>query len=264
MSACILPIIPGGSTCWNGARPRRTRPPSISTGSSCRYRARGGVLLPILGSSYGQALERGEIELRYDRRRRQFFGLVFRASAADRAGALRRNPAHDRQGSRRRAKRAPARHMLALASRYAGLRHPNRKEAPGFKARVEGDRRRRRDHRARARRLSRRTGSARADAGAASSAGTPALQARPLAARLQRHQLPPLLRRQHAGGIARRGRRHVRGDPSPGQAADRGRQAAGPAARSHRRLARSRRNISSACAAWSARRRATAPSRSTW
>ena len=30
------------------------------------YRARGGVLLPILGSSYGQALERGEIELRYD------------------------------------------------------------------------------------------------------------------------------------------------------------------------------------------------------
>src|ERR1700727_2048894 len=30
------------------------------------YRARGGVLLPILGSSYGEALETGEIELRYD------------------------------------------------------------------------------------------------------------------------------------------------------------------------------------------------------
>src|ERR1700752_1577374 len=30
------------------------------------YRKRGGVLLPILGSSYGEALERGEIELRYD------------------------------------------------------------------------------------------------------------------------------------------------------------------------------------------------------
>jgi (1->4)-alpha-D-glucan 1-alpha-D-glucosylmutase len=30
------------------------------------YRARGGVLLPILGSSYGKALENGEIELRYD------------------------------------------------------------------------------------------------------------------------------------------------------------------------------------------------------
>ena len=30
------------------------------------YRARAGVLLPILGSSYGEALEKGEIELRYD------------------------------------------------------------------------------------------------------------------------------------------------------------------------------------------------------
>src|ERR1700757_2813279 len=30
------------------------------------YRKRGGVLLPILGSPYGEALERGEIELRYD------------------------------------------------------------------------------------------------------------------------------------------------------------------------------------------------------
>ncbi len=28
------------------------------------YRARGGVLLPIIGSSYGQALEKGEIEMR--------------------------------------------------------------------------------------------------------------------------------------------------------------------------------------------------------
>ena len=40
------------------------------------------------------------------RRRRQFFGLVFRASAADRAGTLRRNPAHDRQGGGRGGKRA--------------------------------------------------------------------------------------------------------------------------------------------------------------
>src|SRR3981189_31944 len=30
------------------------------------YRARAGVLLPIIGSSYGKALESGEIELRYD------------------------------------------------------------------------------------------------------------------------------------------------------------------------------------------------------
>src|SRR5260370_22116144 len=30
------------------------------------YRARAGVLLPIIGSSYGEALAKGEIELRYD------------------------------------------------------------------------------------------------------------------------------------------------------------------------------------------------------
>src|SRR3569623_446407 len=30
------------------------------------YRAKGGVLLPILGASYGEALSNGEIELRYD------------------------------------------------------------------------------------------------------------------------------------------------------------------------------------------------------
>src|SRR6201999_1514149 len=44
-------------------------PPAISFDidwEQLPYRARGGVLLPILGSSYGQALERGEIELRYD------------------------------------------------------------------------------------------------------------------------------------------------------------------------------------------------------
>src|SRR5260370_4364108 len=29
------------------------------------YRVRAGVLLPIIGSSYGEALEKGEIELRY-------------------------------------------------------------------------------------------------------------------------------------------------------------------------------------------------------
>src|SRR5438445_11561647 len=30
------------------------------------YRARPGVLMPILGSSYGQALEKGEIDVRHD------------------------------------------------------------------------------------------------------------------------------------------------------------------------------------------------------
>ena len=66
------------------------------------WRARGGVLLPIIGSSYGEALEKGEIELRYDADEGKFFGMVFRAPAADRAGTLRRNAAHHREGSGRR------------------------------------------------------------------------------------------------------------------------------------------------------------------
>ena len=41
------------------------------------YRARGGVLLPILGSSYGKALENGEIELRYDAGEASFSAWYF-------------------------------------------------------------------------------------------------------------------------------------------------------------------------------------------
>src|SRR5271163_3789382 len=41
------------------------------------YRARGGVLLPIIGSSYGEALERGEIELRYDAAEGSFSAWYF-------------------------------------------------------------------------------------------------------------------------------------------------------------------------------------------
>jgi maltooligosyltrehalose synthase len=41
------------------------------------YRARGGVLLPILGTSYGQALENAEIDLRYDAREGSFSAWYF-------------------------------------------------------------------------------------------------------------------------------------------------------------------------------------------
>ena len=81
---------------------------------------------------------------------------------------------------------AAGKRILELASRYKALRHPNRKEAPAFKAELEGiagaadliarglaayragpDRRH-------------------ANPGAASAAGAPALQTRSLAARRQR------------------------------------------------------------------------------
>ena len=203
------------------------------------YRARGGVLLPIIGSSYGEALENGEIELRYDADEGSFSAWYFEHRlpiAPERYSEILRS---DRQGSRRRGRPAGKR-ILDLASRYKGLRHPNRKEAPAFKAELK-------DIAGGADIIARGLdayragpGSRRANPGAASSAGAPALQARPLAARLQRHQLPALFRRQYAGRIAGRGCRHLRRHPSPGQKADRGRQAAGPAARSHRRPARSR------------------------
>ena len=108
------------------------------------------------------------------------------------------------------------------------------------------------------------TRSRRPDAGAASSAGTPALQARPLAARLQRHQLSPLLRRQYARRAAGRGCRHFRRHPSPGQDADRGGQAAGAAARSHRWPARSRAIFPAAAPPDPRSAGQTPPSRFTW
>ena len=95
------------------------------------YRARGGVLLPILGSSYGEALESGEIELRYDAARRQLFGLVFRASPADRAGALRRDPA-DRSSRQAGAERERRRHGASSRSRsrHTGCAIPTARKRP--------------------------------------------------------------------------------------------------------------------------------------
>jgi (1->4)-alpha-D-glucan 1-alpha-D-glucosylmutase len=97
------------------------------------YRARGGVLLPILGSAYGEALERGEIELRYDADEGSFSAWYFEHRlpiAPERYGELLRmivkeaNVAGSEAGEK----------LLDLAARSKGLRHPNRKEAPAFKA----------------------------------------------------------------------------------------------------------------------------------
>ena len=113
------------------------------------YRARGGVLLPIIGSSYGEALEKGEIELRYDAERRQLFSLVFRASAADRARALQRDPAQRRQGSRRRRRRERTAHPRAGVA-LQGVAPSQSQGSPRLQGGAEGYRRQRRDHRARA------------------------------------------------------------------------------------------------------------------
>jgi (1->4)-alpha-D-glucan 1-alpha-D-glucosylmutase len=100
------------------------------------FRARGGVLLPIIGSSYGQALERGEIELRYDAGEGSFSAWYFEHRlpiAPERYSEILRavvKEAAVEDG-------AAGKNILALASRHRGLRHPNHKEAPAFKAELK-------------------------------------------------------------------------------------------------------------------------------
>ena len=99
------------------------------------HRSRGGVLLPILGSSYGQALERGQIELRYDADEGSFSAWYFEHRlpiAPERYGEILRMAIKEADAEQS----TPGKDMLALASRYAGLRRPNRKEAPDFKAQL--------------------------------------------------------------------------------------------------------------------------------
>jgi (1->4)-alpha-D-glucan 1-alpha-D-glucosylmutase len=100
------------------------------------YRARGGVLLPIIGSSYGQALEKGEIELRYDASEGSFSAWYFEHRlpiAPERYSEILHTAVKEAAAENS----AAGKRVLDLASRYKGLRHPNRKEAPAFKAEIK-------------------------------------------------------------------------------------------------------------------------------
>jgi (1->4)-alpha-D-glucan 1-alpha-D-glucosylmutase len=97
------------------------------------YRARAGVLLPIIGSSYGEALEKGEIELRYDSDEGCFSAWYFEHRlpiAPERYSEILRSVVREAGAE----DGAAGKRILELASRYRGLRHPNRREAPSFKA----------------------------------------------------------------------------------------------------------------------------------
>jgi len=100
------------------------------------YRARAGVLLPILGSSYGQALEQGQIELRYDPGEGSLSAWYFEHRlpiAPERYSEILRHAVVEARSENS----AAGKRILELASHYKGLRHPNRKEAPGFKAELK-------------------------------------------------------------------------------------------------------------------------------
>src|SRR6266436_4162199 len=100
------------------------------------YRKRGGVLLPIIGSSYGEALERGDIVLRYDADEGSFSCWYFEHRlpiAPERYAEILRMIVKEADAETSEA----GKHILQLASRYSGLRHPDRKQAPGFKAELK-------------------------------------------------------------------------------------------------------------------------------
>jgi (1->4)-alpha-D-glucan 1-alpha-D-glucosylmutase len=100
------------------------------------YRRRGGVLLPIIGSSYGEALERGDIVLRYDADEGSFSCWYFEHRlpiAPERYPEILRMIVKEADAETSEA----GKHVLQLASRYRGLRHPDRKQAPGFKAELK-------------------------------------------------------------------------------------------------------------------------------
>ncbi len=104
------------------------------------YRARGGLLLPIIGSSYGQALENGEIELKYDAKEGSFSAWYYEHRlpiAPERYSEMLRVIVKEANAGDSAAGRA----ILTLAGKHKGLRHPNRSEAPAFKqqlAAIEG------------------------------------------------------------------------------------------------------------------------------
>ncbi len=97
------------------------------------FRNRGGVLLPIIGSSYGKALEAGEIELRYDAAEGSFSAWYFEHRlpiAPQRYGEILRAIVREADAAEQPAGKA----LLELADKYRGVSHPDRKEAPAFKA----------------------------------------------------------------------------------------------------------------------------------
>ncbi|QAU45344.1 malto-oligosyltrehalose synthase [Bradyrhizobium guangzhouense] len=100
------------------------------------YRARGGVLLPILGASYGEALERGDIELRYDPDEGSFSAWYFEHRlpiAPERYGEILRMIVKEADA----ADTVAGKRLLSLAAHTTGLRRPNRKEAPAFKTELK-------------------------------------------------------------------------------------------------------------------------------
>ena len=101
------------------------------------HRHGGGVLLPILGSPYGTALENGEIVLKYDPAEGSFSAWYYEHRLPirpDRYGEMLRAIVNAADSGNQPA----GRKLLQLAARYHGPRSPSYAEAPAFKAALAG------------------------------------------------------------------------------------------------------------------------------
>lgn len=96
------------------------------------FRSKGGILLPILGRPYGEALENGEIELRYDPQAGSFSAWYYEHRLPiepTRYGDILRKAVETSGASGRTADA-----LVELAARYRGPSNPNPSQAPAFKA----------------------------------------------------------------------------------------------------------------------------------
>lgn len=96
------------------------------------FRARGGLLLPILGMSYGKALERGDIQLRFDAATGSFSAWYFehRLPIAPERYSEILSVIVSEVGA---ADTVAGQQLIDLAARYRGLRRPTRAQAPDLK-----------------------------------------------------------------------------------------------------------------------------------
>jgi (1->4)-alpha-D-glucan 1-alpha-D-glucosylmutase len=94
---------------------------------------RGGLLIPILGRSYGEALQGGEISLRYDAGAGSFSAWYYRHQLP--IGPNRYGEILQRMVAQACAGEEPAgRRLLEFAARYRGPHNPSRADSAAFKA----------------------------------------------------------------------------------------------------------------------------------
>jgi (1->4)-alpha-D-glucan 1-alpha-D-glucosylmutase len=97
------------------------------------YRPHAGLLLPILGKPYGEALEQGEIVLRFEAKEGSFSFWYYEHRLPvrpDRYSEIIRKSVESAGATEEPA----GRELLALADRFGDLRSPSRDEGPALKA----------------------------------------------------------------------------------------------------------------------------------